>query len=184
MLAKLGHWRQPVQSSAPKLSQTIDKNAIFAEYTESCHQKETLSEVTRIKKGEPITKPTYYPTIPQLVHGCLMKPSLNHQYMVLDVVLDNVIVKLLKPSESFLTDEDVANLSEVNCLYQEMIHDVVRLRTLDFSQLQEPRIGYAKQTAIQPSCVDMAVACLTRCKTFTQKINCSYNSYTCILRNN
>jgi hypothetical protein len=25
---------------------------------------------------------------------------------------------------------------------------------------------------------------LTRCKTITQKINCSYNSYTCILRNN
>ncbi len=46
--------------------------------------------------------------------------------MVLDVVLNNVIVKLLKPSESFLMDEDVANLSEVNCLYQEMIHgDVV-----------------------------------------------------------
>jgi hypothetical protein len=79
--------------------------------------------------------------------------------MVSDVVLNNVIVELLKPSESFLTDEDVANLSEVNCLYQEMIHDVVRLRTLDFSQLREPRIGYMEQTAIQPSHVDMATAC-------------------------
>jgi hypothetical protein len=79
--------------------------------------------------------------------------------MISDVVLDNVIVKLLKPFESFLTDEDVANLSEVNCFYQEMIHDIVRLRTLDFSQLRKPRIGYAEQTAIQPSRVDMATAC-------------------------
>jgi hypothetical protein len=79
--------------------------------------------------------------------------------MVSDVVLDNVVVKLLKPFESFLTDKDVANLSKVNCLYQEMIHDVVRLRILDFSQLLEPRIGYAEQTAIQPSRVDMAMAC-------------------------
>ncbi len=55
--------------------------------------------------------------------------------MVSDVVLDNVIVKLLKPSELFLMNKDITNLSKVNCLYQEMIHDVVRLRTLDFSQL-------------------------------------------------
>jgi hypothetical protein len=77
--------------SAPKLSQTINKNAIIEEYTESCHQKGTLPKVTTIKKGEPSTKPTNYPTISQLVHGCSMKPSLNHQYMVSDVVLDNVI---------------------------------------------------------------------------------------------
>jgi hypothetical protein len=98
-------------SSAPKLFQTIDKNAIITEYTESCHQKGTLSKVTTIKKGEPTTKPTNYPTISQLVRGCSMELSLNHQYMVLDVVLDNVIVELLKPSVSFLTDKDVVNLS-------------------------------------------------------------------------
>jgi hypothetical protein len=136
----------------------INKNAIIAENTKSCHQKGTLFEVTTIKKDEP-TKPTNYPTISQLVRGCLMKPSLNHQYMVSDVVLDNVIIKLLKPSESFLTYKDVANFSKVNCLYQEMIHDGVRLRTLDFSQLRELRIGYVEQTAIQPSHVDMATAC-------------------------
>ncbi len=28
--------------------------------------------------------PTNYPTIAQLVHGCTMKPSLDHQYMVDD----------------------------------------------------------------------------------------------------
>ena len=54
-----------------------------------------------------------------------MKPSLNHQYQVSDLSLDNVIVILLKLSDSFFKDEDVANLSKVNNLYQEMVHDVV-----------------------------------------------------------
>jgi hypothetical protein len=40
-----------------------------------------------------------------------MKPSLNHQYRVSDLRLDNVIVKLIKSPESFLTIEDVSNLS-------------------------------------------------------------------------
>jgi hypothetical protein len=35
----------------------------------------------------------------------------------------------------------------------------MELSTLDFSQLREPRIGYAEQTAIQSSRVDMATAC-------------------------
>ncbi len=111
------------------------------------------------QKGEPTTKPINYPTISQLVRGCSMKPSLNHQYMVLDLSLGNVILEVLKSSESFLMDEDVANLTKVNSLYQEMVHDVIDLRTLDFSQLQEPRIGYAEQTTIQSSQVDMATAC-------------------------
>ncbi len=61
-----------------------------------------------------------------------MKPSLNHQYMLLNLSLDNVIVEGLKSSKSFLSDEDVANLAKVNSLYQEMVHDVVELRTLVF----------------------------------------------------
>ncbi len=88
-----------------------------------------------------------------------MKPILNHQYMVSDLSLDNVIVEILKSSDSFLMDEDVTNLAAVNSLYQEMVHDIVKLRTLVFRQLQEPRIGYAEQTAIQSSQVDMATAC-------------------------
>ena len=56
-------------------------------------------------------------------------------------------------------DKEITRLSKVNSLYREMIHDVVRLRNLDFSQLREPRIGYAEQTAIQQSRMDMATAC-------------------------
>jgi hypothetical protein len=88
-----------------------------------------------------------------------MRPSLNHQYWVSDLSLDSVIVELLKSSESFLRDEDVANLSKVNYLYPAMVHNVVKFKTLDFSELQEPRIGYTKQTAIQFSQVVMATAC-------------------------
>ena len=61
-----------------------------------------------------------------------MKPSLNHQYMVLDLSPDNVIVEVLKSSDSFLMDEDVADLAKVNSLYLEIVHDVVKLRTLFF----------------------------------------------------
>ena len=80
-----------------------------------------------------------------------MKTSLNHQYQILDLCLDNVIVVLLKSSKSVLGDEDVANLSKVNSLYQEMVHDVAEFRTLEFSKLQEPRIGCAEQTLIKSS---------------------------------
>jgi hypothetical protein len=40
-----------------------------------------------------------------------------------------------------------------------MVRDFVKLRTLDFSELREPRIGYTEQTEIQLSRVDMATAC-------------------------
>ena len=88
-----------------------------------------------------------------------MKPSPNHQYRVKDLKLDHVIVKLLKSSKSFLANEDIKNLSEVNSLYQEMISDITKLRDLDFCTLQEPRLGYVEQTEIQSSQVDMATTC-------------------------
>jgi len=58
-----------------------------------------------------------------------------------------------------LTNEDVMNMSKVNSLYREMIHDVIDLRLMDFTKLKEPRIRYAEQTAIDPTRVDMATAC-------------------------
>jgi hypothetical protein len=107
-----------LKSSGSKLSHPINKNAIIPKYNVSCQEHGIKHNVTTIKKGEPTTKPINYPTISQLVRGCSMKPSLNHQYMVSDLRLDNVIVEVLKSSESFLRDEDVANLAEVNSLYR------------------------------------------------------------------
>ena len=148
-----------LNSSGPKLSDPINKNAIIAEYNVSCQKQGVKDIVSTTKNGEPTTIPITYPSITQLVHGCSMKPSLNHQYRVSDLCLDNVIVELIKSPDSFLTNEDVMNLSEVNSLYQEMIHDVINLRTIDFTRLKEPRIGYVEQTAINPIRVDMATAC-------------------------
>ncbi len=149
-----------LNSSRSKLLDPINKNAIISKYDVSCQQCGIKDKVTTIKKGEPTIKPINYPTISQLVCECLMKPSLNHQYWVSDLSLDNVIVELLKSSESFLMDVDVANLSEVNYLYQEMVHNVVKFKTLDFSELREPRIGYAEQNTIQSSQVVMVTACV------------------------
>ena len=125
----------------------------------SCQKQGIKNIVSAAKKGEPTTIPIIYPSITQLVRGCSMKPSLNHQYRVSDLCLDNVIVELVKSPESFLTNEDVMNLSKVNLLYREMIHDVIDLRLMDFTKMKEPRIGYAEQTAIDPTRVNMATAC-------------------------
>ena len=103
--------------------------------------------------------PTIYPTISQLVRGCSMKPSPNHQYQVKNLKLDHVIIELLKSSKSFLANEDILNLSKVNSLYRKMIADVAELKTLDFCALREPRFGYTEQTEIQSSRVIMATAC-------------------------
>ena len=111
-----------LNSSGLKLSDPINKNAIIAEYDMSCQKQGIKKILSTAKKGESTTIPIIYPSITQLVGGCSMKPSLNHQYQVSDLCLDNVIVELVKSPESFLTYEDVMNLSKVNSLYREMIH--------------------------------------------------------------
>jgi hypothetical protein len=152
-----------LNSTGLKLSDQIDKNAIISKYNVSCQKRRIKEKVTTLKKGEPTTIPTTiptsYPTISQLVRGCSMKPSPNHQYQVKNLKLDHVIIKLLKSSKSCLADEDIMNLSEVNSRYREMIGDIAKLKTLDFCALREPRFGYAEQAEIQSSRVNMATAC-------------------------
>ncbi len=69
------------------------------------------ASLTSSNKGEPTNKPTTHPTIAQLVRDCQMKPSLNHQYRVDDLVLQNIIVILLRESNGFLSPIDIKNLS-------------------------------------------------------------------------
>ena len=77
-----------LSSEVTSISVGIDKNAIIDEYTQACLSKEGIPrQVTSSNKGEPTNKPTTYPTIAQLVRDCQMKPSLNHQYRVDDLVL-------------------------------------------------------------------------------------------------
>ena len=150
-----------LSSETTSISVGIDKNAIIEEYTQACSKKEGIScQFTSSNKGEPTNKPTTYPTIAQLVRDCQMKPSLNHQYRVEDLVLQNVIVILLQESDGFLLPIDIKNLSVVNRLYNKVIHDVHLFQNLDFLPLLEPRIGYANQQAISQACVNMATAAM------------------------
>ena len=149
-----------LSSESTGISAGIDKNVILEEYTQACSMKEGLSrQVTSSNKGEPTNLPNY-PTIAQLVRDCQMKPSLNHQYRVEGLILQNVIVIILRESDGFLSPIDIKNLSAVNSLYNEVIRDVCLFRKLDFSPLREPRIGYADQQAIQQARVDMATAAM------------------------
>ncbi len=127
-------------------------NAIIDNYDKNCNKM--------IKKGEPTEPPITYPSIYELVCNCSMKPSNNHQYQVMDLVLDNIIVWVLSPQELYLSLNDIENLSSINSLYCKMVHDIMRLKEMDFLKLREPRIGYAKQEKIQQSHVDMATAAM------------------------
>jgi hypothetical protein len=89
-----------------------------------------------------------------------MKLSLDHQYQVKDLFLDNIVVIVLQKFEDYLSREDVNNLPKLNSLYQEMVPDVIQLQSLEFDKLQEPRIDYANQEAIQMSRIDMAAAAM------------------------
>jgi hypothetical protein len=120
----------------PKLSDLINKNTIVSKYNASCCQEKGIDcKVTPVKKGEPYITSTKYPTIYQLVQGCSIKPSLDHQCRVADLIIDIIIVVLLKSTESYRTDKDFENLAKVNSLYQEMIHNIVEFRILDVSKL-------------------------------------------------
>lgn len=116
------------------ISNGINKNQILDEYTKTClENKGIFSQVTSSSKGEPTYKPINYPTIAQLVRNCKMKPSLNHQYRVEGLILQNIIVILLKEPNGYLSTNDIKNLYAVNRLFKEVISDVQALRDLDFS---------------------------------------------------
>ncbi len=80
---------------------------------EACCKNGTISNLITIKKGKPTTTPTYYPTIAQLIRDCLMKLSLDHQYQVKDLNLNNIINVLLKFSKLYLTDDFFFSLTNV-----------------------------------------------------------------------
>jgi hypothetical protein len=87
-----------------------------------------------------------------------MKPSLDHQYMVDDPSLKNVIVIVIKDDSSILSNEEILRLRYISKLFNEVIVDVLRLRILDFLPLLEPQLGYATQESILQIHVDLATA--------------------------
>ena len=116
------------------------------------------NQVTTANKGEPTHLPTTYPSIYQLVHNCLMKPDKSHYYQVQDLMFKNIIIIVIKSVDGYLSNTCIKKLHCLSRHFNEMTTDVCRLRTLDFSSLRDPRIGYADQQEIQMSRVDMATA--------------------------
>ena len=89
-----------------------------------------------------------------------MKPSIKHHYQVKDLIFTNIMVVVLKFVNIFLSVSDVC-IKKFKCLshsFYEMVTDVCRLRTIDFSDLRKPRIGYLDQQEIHSSRVDLATA--------------------------
>ena len=130
------------------LNKSINKNSIISKYNEDCHKLGYSGQLTSTKKGEPTHLPTTYPSIFQLVRDCLMKPDASHYYRVQDLRFDNVIVIVLKPVEGYLSGTCIKKLRCLSQLFNEMTTDVCRLRNINFSELKEPRIGYADQLNI------------------------------------
>ena len=141
-----------------KVSTGIDKNSTLATYQDSCTEKGILGHVTTTIKGETSPPPTY-PSHYRLIADCKMKPSSNLYYRVKDLRLDNVIIFVVRDYESYLSDDELLNLKSLNSKYCEMIDDVLRLRSVDFSSLKLPRLDYADQAAISQERVDLATAC-------------------------
>jgi hypothetical protein len=149
----------PLNSEEKKITSNIDKNSIVHKYKNSCLWELGISTpVASARKGEPTRVPTSYPTIAQLVRDCTMKPSLDHQYRVDDLSLQNIIIILIKDVNSYLPVKEIMCLRILNKLYNKVILDIFKLRTLDFSILPKPRLDYASQESISQARVDMATA--------------------------
>jgi hypothetical protein len=103
----------------------IDKNSILTTYGKSCCIKGfDNQETSTTMKGELQSTPNY-PPHHRLAIDCKMKPSLDHQYEVSIVSLDNIIVFVIKKYKKyFLEAEDLHNLSKVNQVYGGMVNNI------------------------------------------------------------
>jgi hypothetical protein len=143
-----------------KVAVGINKKLILSDYQEFCKSKGIQTQVSSSTNAGEIKPSTQFPPHHCLVNDCKMKPSPDHQYRVSIISLEHDIVIIVKNFERYLLDaQDLHNLSKVNQLYGDMINDVLRLRSLDFSELKKPRYDYAKQLDILPERVDLILAC-------------------------
>ena len=149
-------------SVSPKKSKTshgINKNVILQVYQKECTDKGITLTVSTTNKGE--THPTLppYPPCHLLVKNCTMKPSTSHYYRIGNLHFDNVIIFLIKDYEKYLSRQELGDLRLINSFYKDMIDDILRLRTVDFSDLKKTRLGYNEQTCISHDRVEKTTAC-------------------------
>jgi hypothetical protein len=125
---------------------TREKKRILTAYQVKFGSEYPESIVTR-KKGK-ISDNT------SLHHAC-MRPSLDKWYQVGDLHLYNVITTIIKKCRVSFLKEDISNLCLVNKDFVNIVPKVLSWLQVDFTPLQDPRLGYKQQDHIDPYCVKM-----------------------------
>ncbi len=89
-----------------------------------------------------------------------MRPSLDKWYQVGDLHLYNVITTIIKECRVIFSKEDLSNLRLVNMDFANIVPKILRWLQVDFTFLQDPRLGYKQQDHINPYHVEMASAAM------------------------
>ncbi len=70
--------------------------------------------------------------------------------------LYNVITTIIKECRVSFSKEDISNLHLVNKDFTNIVPKVLHWLQVNFTPLQDPRLGYEQQDHINPYCVEMA----------------------------
>jgi hypothetical protein len=89
-----------------------------------------------------------------------MRPSLDMWYQVGDLHLYNIITTIIKECRVSFLKEDISNLCLVNKDFVNIVPKVLRWLRVNFTPLQDPRLGYEQQDHIDPYRVEMASAAM------------------------
>jgi hypothetical protein len=125
---------------------TCKNKRILTDYQEKFDSEYPESIVTR-KNGK-ISDDTS-------LHCARMRPSLDKWYQVRDLHLYNVITTIIKDCIIIFSKEDLSNLCLVNKDFANIVPKVLHWLRVDFTPLQDPRLGYEQQDHINPYRVEM-----------------------------
>jgi hypothetical protein len=89
-----------------------------------------------------------------------MRPSLNKWYQVADLHLYNIITTIINECRVSFSEEDTSNLCLVNKDFAKIVPKVLHWLQVNFTPLQDPRLGYEQQDHINPYRVEMASAAM------------------------
>jgi hypothetical protein len=130
---------------------TCEKKCILTAYQKKFGSEYPELIITR-KKGK-ISDDTS-------LHCARMRPSLDKWYQVGDLHIYNVITTIIKECRVSFSKEDISNLCLVNKDFENIVPKVFRWLQVNFTPLQDPRLGYEQQDHIDPYCVEMASAAI------------------------
>jgi hypothetical protein len=89
-----------------------------------------------------------------------MRPSLNKWCQVVDLHLYNIITTIIMECRVSFSKEDISNLCLVNKDFANIAPKVLHWLRVNFTPLQDPRLGYEQQDDINPYRVKMASAAM------------------------